>query len=537
MKRFEIAGFSAVLFVLLHAAPVRPQATPSLQGADVQGVVTDLQSGQPLQNARISLLGSRGQLRATTDSAGKFAFSAVAPGEYRVDVVRDGYLWSSRQSGPAMLTINAGQDLKNVAFKLLKTSAISGRILDENGDPASSLMVMAMQPEYRNGRRGLAGIPPRGDVRSASSTNGAGEYRLYGLESGEYYLRATETGLGTSQPSTYYPGTMDLNGAVTVTVQPGQDLSAIDFKLAKSPLYAVRLRIDLPAQSAGPQSPLPSIWFIQRRDPSIWVDFTPVNTVVSTGSNRYQSARLPSGAYELSWVQPAPRLFGHLIFDIKDHDEDLGVLVPTPGITIPGQIHMPDLQRTEFKAAQVSMVSADGGSALTSFAPIGQDGKFAIQNVAPGDYWISIAGIAPEAYVESARYGVRRSEKADISVGREPDGQMEVVLAALGGAVTGVVRDARAEAVAMGRVVVFPARPNRKTNPSLIKATQADSRGSFTVRGIPPGEYRAIAWEDTLPGLYRDPDFLANWEQRAVRLSISGNSTTTADVRVVAPAR
>ncbi len=42
-----------------------------------------------------------------------------------------------------------------------------------------------------------------------------------------------------------------------------------------------------------------------------------------------------------------------------------------------------------------------------------------------------------------------------------------------------------------------------------------DKSGQFQFRGLPPGEYRVLAWEDVDPGAWFNPAFLAVYERYA----------------------
>jgi hypothetical protein len=79
-------------------------------------------------------------------------------------------------------------------------------------------------------------------------TNDIGQYRLFGLAAGTYYLGASGTvwavGAGTQAESstsvpTYYPGTMTIADAQRVTVGTGEDRGGIDITLL--PIRAVRV--------------------------------------------------------------------------------------------------------------------------------------------------------------------------------------------------------------------------------------------------------------------------------------------------------
>ena len=65
------------------------------------------------------------------------------------------------------------------------TAIVSGRVLDEAGEPLAGANVMTMQYKFFNGKRRL--VPTRGNT----TTDDVGQYRLSGLEPGEYYVQAS----------------------------------------------------------------------------------------------------------------------------------------------------------------------------------------------------------------------------------------------------------------------------------------------------------------------------------------------------------
>jgi hypothetical protein len=55
----------------------------------------------------------------------------------------------------------------------------------------------------------------------------------------------------------------------------------------------------------------------------------------------------------------------------------------------------------------------------------------------------------------------------------------------------------------------------------------------FSIRGVAPGNYGVIAWEDVEPGAWMTADSLKDLESRAVRVSILGTSIVNTVVRVI----
>src|SRR5262249_39598539 len=81
------------------------------------------------------------------------------------------------------LQLADGQQLKNIDFQLPRGSVLGGRILDEDGEPMAGVMVRVMRYQYLQGERRLT---PAGTVQ----TDDLGQYRVWGLMRGDYYISA-----------------------------------------------------------------------------------------------------------------------------------------------------------------------------------------------------------------------------------------------------------------------------------------------------------------------------------------------------------
>ena len=134
-----------------------------------------------------------------------------------------------------------GQVAEKTDIALPRGGVISGVLLDDVGDPAAGVRVTAMRQQYRDGKRGLVSIG-----RSVE-TNDVGQYRLYGLPPGGYFVGALPSTVNPAIPMlnapsgapTYFPGTVSEMEAQRVTVQPAQERALADFTLVPSRLVKV----------------------------------------------------------------------------------------------------------------------------------------------------------------------------------------------------------------------------------------------------------------------------------------------------------
>jgi hypothetical protein len=147
--------------------------------------------------------------------------------------------------------VAAGQTLAGVNFSLPKSAVIAGQILDpSSGEPLANAMVMAMR------RLGAVGAPvlysPPGLPRlmpagQSAQTNDLGEFRIFGLPPGEYFVASsprltgakTSAAQGTAPVMTFYPGTTDALAAQPVIVAAGQVATGIVFRILSAQTYRV----------------------------------------------------------------------------------------------------------------------------------------------------------------------------------------------------------------------------------------------------------------------------------------------------------
>ncbi len=232
--------------------PVK-RATVRAQGGTPQRPATPPVGGVPvtLQMA----VGSSGstvppgmaQREVTTDDTGRFEMLDLPAGRYSVNVQAPATFISPPMQS---VQVTAGGSA-TVNFRLDRGGAITGRVLDHEGDPLVRAQVTAVQ------RRNLSGTWRLTSTGSGSfaSTDDLGQYRLYGLPPGDYYVVASYLMPGPmidqprsdSQPKlgyapTFYPSTVALEGAQKVTVRSGKDTSGIEVSLVRAKVGTVTVR-------------------------------------------------------------------------------------------------------------------------------------------------------------------------------------------------------------------------------------------------------------------------------------------------------
>jgi 5-hydroxyisourate hydrolase-like protein (transthyretin family) len=140
------------------AAQTAPQADQAGQKqpavCTVLGQVLTAVEGSPLKSSRVVLIqenaGSHPQaFAANTDSDGRFEIKKVAPGQYRFSASHTGYVaqqYKAKTVGRgALLTLIPGQEVNDGLFRLVRAAVVTGRVVDESGEPMARVGVTALR--------------------------------------------------------------------------------------------------------------------------------------------------------------------------------------------------------------------------------------------------------------------------------------------------------------------------------------------------------------------------------------------------------
>jgi hypothetical protein len=103
--------------------------------------------------------------------------------------------------------------------------------------------------------------------------------------------------------------------------------------------------------------------------------------------------------------------------------------------------------------------------------------------------------------------------------GMEPADSIEIVLGLSGASIEGRVLNGQQEPVSQATVVLLPeGQPPFRPSRQRILTTGESAR--FEFRGLPPGEYRLLAWEDVDPGAWFSPSFISSYEGASIRVRL-----------------
>jgi hypothetical protein len=98
---------------------------------------------------------------------------------------------------------------------------------------------------------------------------------------------------------------------------------------------------------------------------------------------------------------------------------------------------------------------------------------------------------------------------------------------------SGTLQDAAGRPTADYTIVVFSTDQRYWVAQSRrIASTRPGTDGTFTFRGLPPGDYRLTAVTDAEPGEWYDPSFLSQLVQASIGFSLAEGEKKTQDLRL-----
>lgn len=244
--------------VTLGLAAALLQAAPSPTGATLSGRVLEEGTQKTIAGAEVTLMPTRPSphprgipandpsITTVTDHTGRYVFSGLVPGDYHITVRKAGFALTIGPDLPGV-TLYPG-DRRTADLTLQRGAVMVGRVLDESGEPLVEVSVMAMR-ELPAGRGPNGSMHPFVPFGTSAQTNDLGEFRLYGLPPGQYYVYATPRhpppflsaaqGRTMTMLPTYYPGTADRAAAHPITLAGGQTANDVVVRMVTAAAYQV----------------------------------------------------------------------------------------------------------------------------------------------------------------------------------------------------------------------------------------------------------------------------------------------------------
>jgi protocatechuate 3,4-dioxygenase beta subunit len=517
---------------------------PALMGqtSSVAGQVVNEATGAAVRRAIVVLRLTRGVpaamgpsmpamdagTTAETDDQGRFSIRNLKAGVYSVMAERQGFLvpGQARFSGAGMaLAVGENQQVTGVTLRMTPHGVITGKVVDESGEPVPNVNVQVLRWGIANGKRQLTVAP----TTSMNAANDLGEYRIAGLPPGSYYVMAgpprpgatafhvePQSGPQSAYTSTFHPAALDVRAAAAVQVKAGAELRGIDIKLAKTKAVTVRGRIVDPASPANQ----PAGVTLLRRGPGTYMNA--VGYAMHMPGGEFRIAGVAAGSYTLMARRSGDRspvaAGASLPIEVGDRDIDGIVLQVTPAVDVEVMVKSEGTARC---AVPYLMLQDENGYSTGPGGRGESNSKFTLPGVVPGTYTVNIPSSGP-CYVRSLRFGGREAPDWRVTVGAS--GALEIEMAVSEAVVDGTVTDAAGKPVAQAMVSFVP-KDGGPAGRARISA--AGRTGSFSAYSIAPGAYDVYAFESVDYEAAQSAEYLKQFAGRArsVTVGTSGRQT------------
>ena len=565
LKRFFGAGWILLLLALPFITyGQRPQnRMPRSQAASessnvppgsIKGRVVAVDNGQGMSKVTLSLIPAERReegrpLTVRTMPDGNFEFKQVAPGRYRLFASRNGYArqgYGQKPGGESDLAsatpldVRSGEKLDNINLSLLRGGAIEGRVLDQDGEPASRIQASLIRARYVQGRRVLQ---PAG----SDQTDDRGQFRIYDIPPGTYYLMASPRVFGMTDenravyPPIYFPGVLDPQEAAKVKMVSGGELRGYDLTLFETAGYQITGRVTSPDGQ-----PPRRVFVTAHKVPSSGL--TQPSSAQGTGSQGEFTLRgLIPGSYRLVAQERREDRFltGSTVVEIGNQDV-AGVALPVGnGAELQGRIVLEGQKLpgslTSLRVTAIPLGDTPGagfrgrGSAGSN---VQDDGTFLLKDLVEGPARIVVSQPPGGAYVKSIRAQGKDVTDAplDLHSGDRIQG-MEIVIVADGAQLNGSVKESSSGPPVSGAsILLFPADARLiGPNSRYIRTAKTGQQGEFALQGLVPGEYKLCAVLDHESGAEFDPEYLQSLDRVSKAVTLSAGQATSETLEAVPP--
>src|SRR6266542_1136695 len=557
MTRMCALAAATVLILAANGAAqvATPQRTPARDAtvekkgtAIVRGKIVNAE-GRPLRRVQLRLSGEaipEGRT-ASTNGLGKFEITELPAGRYTLNASRAGYLGlsygQSRTGEPGRpIELAEGQVFSTADFVLQHTALISGHIYDEAGEPLAGANVLTLQMRFVNGRRRLA------PVRGNAITDDTGQYRLSGLEPGEYYVQASSRETWEGEPPekqmlgfmpTYYPASPNPTEAQRVRVRSGQEVSAIDIGLIPGKVAKVSGTV-FNSQGVPLAGETVGMSFEIRGE----------NFMMMSGG---QSTKVnPDGTFTFRNVAPAeyhlnvrtaatpdrPAEAANVIVSAFGDVEGLTIVTGGTGavagrVVVEGDTPLPSpLSKLSVRTLPVDRDTAVSFGGIPDNGRVRDDGSFELKSVV-GQVRLTVAPL-PDGWAirQIDQSGRDFTSQPFETAGQTLDGFV-ITLTNRFPSVTGTLRDAKGNAVLEGSAIIFPEDPASWVEDlKAVRIARVDQSGVFTIKGLRPGKYLCLAVSSVVNNQWNDPEYIESLRDDAKPITVEEGEMKRIDLVV-----
>jgi len=547
--------FAFILYVGAFAplAQAATAATPTDHKAPltctVSGRVVSAADASPLKSARIALVSERDEqaspkgFTAMSDGDGRFTLKDVPAGRYQFFASHAAYVTKQYQSKGtdkgAPLALHPGDEIKDVLFRMTLAAVVTGRVTDEDGEPMERIQVVALHRPTEDELEDNSWLQHMElTPAAAGQTDDRGEFRLFGLKPGEYFIRAEDEyvpnnalplsnestlrqSLGSQYAPVYYPGVTQMGQAQAVSATSGAEVEA-DFILRHSRMVEISGKvIGFDGTPPGDADVM-----LVEAQPS---DFN-FNHETSVNKNgQFKLTGVPAGSYVVIADQRSSAdgsgYRAQQKIEVGDDNVDSVTLVLGRGTKVSGHVNVSG-STIKPETLFISLQPLDLDFSWT-WANVKKDGSFEMLDVAEGTFTINLHGLKDDYFVQSAREGREDILANGLRVSKEQGvAAIQIQVGKASAKLEGTVLQDGGPLI--GAHVRLTPAPETAYNKNLGKSANTDQTGHFSFAALGPGKYKVVA-----KASFKDGGKQAVSEAKVVTLS--ENEMKNQDLTVVPP--
>jgi protocatechuate 3,4-dioxygenase beta subunit len=517
----------AILLFLASIGGLAQQSAGSGQ-ATVEGTVVNAINSRQVPRAGVLLFNVQKNNDATwirADDNGRFHFKNISAGTYRITADRQGFFTDARKRAfQTIIDVSPRGEVKNVLVRLLPLAVISGRIVDDKNDPVQNVEMKLFSWEYLRGRRALS-------IKGSTLTDDRGEYRISGVRPGNYFLMAnydfrkqwirTMGNLSaTTRPDVaylpqFFPGTTDFREAQQIAAKPGDEIQQ-DFAFFTQPAVSIRGRVvnGLSGRPV-PKAAVTASWAQIPAGVDSFSDQTDENGI-------FEIWGLAPGSYTLqtSFPDQGATYTGEERVEVGSAGVPDAQIAALPDFDVNGKVRIegsqsPSIQQVSIEFMTVGSKSFNVFRSAAAKPDFRLTGKLHLET----HYRVNAINLADDYYLKSVTVSGREMPKNDVVVGGRQS-EVELIISPLGGHIEGTVVDSKNQPVNSSYLMLAP--DVATIDPDQMLRTRSDAKGKFVLRGVPPGTYKLVAFEDVdLNELIAQPEVLKRYIDQGEALKVA----------------
>jgi hypothetical protein len=509
------------------------------QQAAIEGIAVHSVTGQPLSGVHVRLVarshdGVSNVYGAMSDSGGHFSITGMQPGAYTLMPEKTGFVHMATRAGAVLsnaVTLKAGQRLTDFKLEMTPRAVISGRVLDENGDPVANVGVDA-EPVSKDPPVATSMIGRR------AGTNDRGEFRISGAP-GKYRIRAMPRNMraedetrtdGTAAPAyglTYYPSTAGRDQAGVVEAAAGGDTAGIEIRL-------VRLARGLTISGVVtgiPEAGRGATVLLQSGETA--EEMTSIQGWGTSPDGKFVSSHLQPQFYRIFAQYRSGKIVlqsQKLELKLDSGDVTNLELVLRPGEELAGKLEIAGDPPATAEKRTIRLEPAEINFGDSRSAEVDKYGTFRFSSLPPEKYRVHVDPLPENAYLKAIQLDGAAAADGILDLSHGHASSLKITVGRNGGRISGAVLDKDGERLANSIATAYLLQTPAVTGQE--HQAHVTPEGKYSFKGIRPGKYRLFVVDPLRSGIAREADAFKKLFAAAEEIEIKEGDRIAKDVKL-----